>query len=33
MALGADPGAYTSGGTSSRISNLRILSYVMALWG
>jgi hypothetical protein len=33
MALGADPGAYTSGGTSSRISNLRILSYVMELWG
>jgi hypothetical protein len=28
-----DPGAWVSGGTSSRISNLRILSYVMELWG
>lgn len=31
--MAADPGAYVSGGTSSRISNLRILSYVMELWG
>ena len=31
--MAADPGAWVSGGTSSRISNLRILSYVMELWG
>jgi hypothetical protein len=31
--MAADPGAYVSGGTSSRISNLRILSYVMELCG
>lgn len=29
----ADPGAYTSGGTSSRISNVRPESYVLALEG
>ncbi len=31
--MAADPGAWVSGGTSSRISKLRILSYVMELWG
>ena len=32
-ALASDPGAYTSGGTSSRISNLKLLSYVLELVG
>ena len=31
--MAADPGAYTSGGTSSRISNVRVASYVFELWG
>ena len=31
--LASDPGAYTSGGTSSRISNLKLLSYVLELVG
>ena len=32
-ALASNPGAYTSGGTSSRISNLKLLSYVLELVG
>ena len=33
VALAADPGAYTSGGTSSRISNVISQSYVLELVG
>ena len=33
VALAADPGAYTSGGTSSRISNMISQSYVLELVG
>ena len=33
VALAADPGAYTSGGTSSRISNVTSQSYVLELVG
>ena len=31
--MAANPGTYTSGGSSSRISNLRIMSYALALEG
>ena len=31
--MAANPGAYVSGGSTARISALRILSYVMELWG
>lgn len=31
--MAADPGAYVSGGSTARISALRILSYIMELWG
>ena len=33
IAVAADPGAYTSGGTSSRISNMVSQSYVLELIG
>ena len=33
IAVAADPGAYTSGGTSSRISNMISQSYVLELIG
>ena len=33
MALASDPGAYTSGGTSSRISNVVLQSYTLTLEG
>jgi len=33
VAIASDPGAYTSGGTSSRISNMKSLSYILTLKG